>query len=664
MTSTPRRVLWAALRPGGTPAFLLLSMAVGVVVGLAASALIVSIDQVEQTLAEVRDGAPWAPLLLVPFGLLAAWFIAEQFAPEVTGDGVPNTIEALALRGGRIKTRTAPFKLLATVFTLGFGGSAGREGPIVQVGGSIGSSIARHWGVGEDQIRSLVAAGAGAAIGASFNAPIAGMLFAIEVLLRNFAVRHVNSVVLASVAAAVTSRSLVGEERILRAFPFGLADPRELLPYAGLGVLAVVASYVFLRLLDSVESIEPRRMPGWVAPVVAGLAVGGIGLIDDRLLGSGQEVVASLIRLDPLEDVWWVLLLLAVGKVIATSLTIGGRGSGGAFMPSLFIGAVLGAGYARMIDSVWTATALQPGAFSVVGMAAVFAAVARAPLTAMLIVFEITGDYGLVLPLMLVASLGTFLGDRVHPDGVYTLALRRRGISVRRSSEVDVLDAITVGEVMSTEEPAVDEAMTTEELQAFLTNRRSHGVAVLSAGKLAGVVTVTDILRSGGPRPDLTVGEIMTTTPISVSASQPVSSALERMAAVGVGRLPVVADDDPSRLLGLFRREGAVQAYQLALAKSTAGEHERQRLRARIHPGAEFFDFGVPAGSMADGKLIREVSWPAGCTVVSVRRGGQISVPTGDTQLGAGDVITVFGTEQGRLRLRERLGLETPTGES
>lgn len=648
------------LRPGGTPAFLVLSVAVGVLVGLAASVLIVAMDFLTDLLGGLHDRQVWSPLLTVPAGLVAAWLVARRYAPEVMGDGVPETIEGLAVHGGHIKTRTAPLKLLTTTLTLGLGGSAGREGPMVQVGGSIGSSVARHWGLGEDQVRSLVAAGAGAAIGASFNAPIAGMLFAIEVLLRNFAVRHVNSIVLASVSAAVTSRSLVGAEGILRAFPYGLTDPRELILYTGLGLLAVLAGFGFLRVLDFIEAIEVKKAPRWLIPVVAGLAVGAVGMLDPRLLGTGQEVVASLVRLDPVEDVWWILFLLAIGKALVTGLTIGGRGSGGAFMPSLFIGAALGAGFARLARSVWTISFIQPGAFAVVGMAAVFAAVARAPLTAMLIVFEITGDYGLVLPLMLVASLSTFLGDRLQADGIYTMALRRRGIILGRETEVDVLDSIAVGEVMVPGH-GVAPTTTVEELQELLTASRSHGTAVAEDGRLVGMVTITDLARSataGGG----TVADIMTRSPVTVSASAPVSSALERMAALGIGRLPVVDDEDPGRLVGLFKRESVVRAYQLALGRTTDHAAARQRLKIRAHPGAEFFDVTIPAGSTADGCLIREISWPAGCTVVSIRSGSAVQVPTGDTAMAAGDQLTIYGTEAGHRRILERLGLGAESG--
>ncbi len=207
------RRLVSPFRQRGTAVFLALSLVVGAVVGLAAAALIGALELIGDgvgMLGEAIDSDRFAVMLALPAGILVAWWIARRFAPETTGDGVPEATEALAIRSGYIPTRAAPLKIVNTALTLGSGGSGGREGPIVLIGGSIGSSIARHTGLGEDRVRSLVAAGAGAAIGASFNAPIAGMLFAMEVILGNFAIRHLNAVVVASVTAAVTTRSIVG----------------------------------------------------------------------------------------------------------------------------------------------------------------------------------------------------------------------------------------------------------------------------------------------------------------------------------------------------------------------------------------------------------------------------------------------------------------------
>ena len=642
------RRLWAAVvglvSQRGTTVFLALSLAVGVVVGIAAAALIGAIEGIHEVVEWAGDETGLPELVVfavVPLGFLGAWATARRWAPEVAGDGVPEATAALAIRSGYMPTRSAPLKIVATALTEGPGGSAGREGPMVQIGSAIGSSIARHTGLGEDRVRSLVAAGAGAAIGASFNAPIAGMLFAMEVILGNFAVRHLNAVVVASVSAAVTTRSIVGEDNILRAFPHRVDDPRELILYAALGVAAALVGWLFLRLVHLAETTRVRR--AWLRPVMAGLAVAAIGWWEPDILGTGQNFTSGLINLLSGESiVWYTLLAIGGAKVVATALTLGSGASGGAFMPSLFIGAVLGAAAADLIGEVWTVSELRPGAFAIVGMAATFAAVARAPLTSILIVFEITQDYGLVLPLMLAASLATFLGDRVHRESVYTMALSRRGIRLTRRSEVDLLDTVSVGDVASAAEHIADVAASTAEVQGLFDRHRVHGVPVTEDGELVGIITVTDVLRTGGPQDSVRAAEAMTPRPVTATPSTPVSQVLERMAALGIGRVPVVDEHEPGRLVGVFRREDAVQAYHRALGQEVSHDLDRSRLQARVAPGADFHDVEVPAGSLADGRTLKEIHMPGGTTVVSVRRGHEVVVPDGDTGLLAGDVLTVF----------------------
>jgi len=657
---TARNALRRLADPGRGAGFITLSIFVGALVGLAAAALILGVDLVARLAGlDVADDIPvWLPFVTVPVGLGAAHYIAIRLSPVAIGDGVPETTAALAVRAGYLPTRSIFVKYVATILTVGMGGSAGREGPIVQIGGTIGSSVARRAHLGEDRITGLVAAGAGAAIGASFNAPIAGMLFALEVIIGAFTLRHLNAVVLASVTAAVTSRSIVGSERILTAFPFQLRDARELLLYAALGVLAAAAAVALLRLVDVAERIElGRRTPGWVRAAIFGVGIAVVAAVNPEVLGDGQEFVGSLMRFDEtIALAAWTLAGLALLKIVATSLTLGARGSGGAFMPSLFIGAALGAGFGELISPIWGISTLRPGAFAVVGMAATFAAVARAPLTSILIVFEITGDYGLVLPLMLATSIGTYLADRVHPQSIYTMALARMGIKPIRPAEVDLLDTITVGDVLAGDVPVVAPDATTAEAQGLLDRHRLHGTAVVDDDdRLVGLLAITDIMRSGGPSDQTAVGDAMTPHPVTVTPATAASSALERMAALGVGRLPVVDVDEPDQLVGMFRREDAVRAYHLALGAHADHEHSRQRLGARTHPGTEFFDFEIPGGSVADGRPIKQVPWPAGCTVVSVRREHVVFVPDGNTELAAGDVITVYGTTGGRQRIAERL---------
>ena len=387
--------------------FLALAALVGVGVGLGTAALVKSLEAMERLvspfLADVGDDF-WDPdklwvFLLVPFGFLVAWWIARRFAPEVAGDGVPAATEALMVRGGYIRGRVAPLKIVTTAFTIGFGGSAGSEGPIVQVGAAIGSWISRRFHVGEDEVRSLVAAGAGAGIGASFNAPIAGMLFALEVILVSFAPRHMSAIVIASVTAAITSQRIVGEELAINAAPYGLGSFSELALYALLALVIVAVGFFFLKVLDQTETFAHRhaRRLSFARPLIAGVLVAGLIFVEPALFGTGQSVVNALLLDEQVAaitgsggELWWVLILLALGKAVATALTISSGASGGAFMPSLFMGAVVGTGFARLAETFWVGdTPINPGAFAVVGMAAMFSVVGRAPLTAILIVFEI-----------------------------------------------------------------------------------------------------------------------------------------------------------------------------------------------------------------------------------------------------------------------------------
>jgi CIC family chloride channel protein len=664
--------------------FLALAALVGVGVGLGAAGLVLALEGVGHLMrllfspdsADLFDPSRFWIFLTVPLGLLIAWWIARTFAPEVAGDGVPAATEALMVRGGYIRGRVAPLKLLATTSTVGLGGSAGREGPIVQIGAAIGSFLSRRFNMGEDQIRSLVAAGAGAGIGASFNAPIAGMLFALEVILVSFAPRHMSSVVIASVTAAITSQSIVGTELSLNSGAYSMRSWAELPLYGLLALIVVAVGFFFLRTIDSLEGFAHRHAErlGWLRPVLAGLLVAALIFFEPGLFGTGQEVTNSLLLQEQIValtgvggEVWWVLLLLALGKAVATSLTISSGGSGGAFMPSLFMGAAVGTGFARLAETFWTgSTVLQPGAFAVVGMAAMFAVVGRAPLTSILIVFEVTGarDYGLILPLMLAATLATFLAERVMKDSVYTLALKRKGIRLTTAGEIDILDTVTVGSVMAATPFLASPDQPVAETEKLLTAHRSHGVPVVDGDELVGIVTISDINRAESGE-DTTVAQVMTPRPVTVEPGTPVSRALERMAALGVGRLPVVATGDPRRLVGVFRREEAVKAYHEALSTTTDHHLHRQQLTQRTHPDAGYFDFRVPLGSIADGRLVREVSWPEGSTLVSIRRNREVLVPHGDSLLLAGDVVSAFGTEASRQRMIDRLnaGADEPTAE-
>lgn len=655
-----RRWVRESFATRGTASFLTAALVLGVLVGLGAAVLVWAIAGVFRIWESTDDALGWGTWLFVvsiPIGLLISWGLNRRFGPGVSSGGVTETIVGTALHGGYLPTRLIPTKIIATAATLGLGGSGGREGPIALIGGTIGSSFARYTGFGHDQIRSLVAAGAGAGVGASFNAPIAGMLFAMEVILRSFSVRHLNAIVITSVIAAVTTQQLVGDERILQSPAYDLTDPLQLVLYAALAVVAVLFGVAFLRVLGFAGGLR-LPVPGWTLPIGAGVLVGLIGIVEPHALGTGQRFLSGLLAgAAENTDVWYTLFLLAGVKIITTTLTRAGGGSVGTFMAALFIGGAVGAGFALLVDPIWDFSELDSGAFAVVGMAATFAAVARAPLTSVIIVFEITGNYGLVLPLMLGAALATFLGDRLHADSAYTIELTRNGIHLPTTQDIDLLDTIDVGEVMGPVDEPASPTMTVEALTELLDRTHHHGVPVVDGGRLVGVVSYTDIARAGPG--DESVAAIMTERAITVTAGQPVSAALARMASLGLGRLPVVSETDTSELVGMFRRESVVQAYHAALGTATGRELYRERVRLRSQPDAAFFEVAVLRGSPLANQAVKDVPWPDAATLVSIRRGTNVLIPHGNTMLQPDDGLTFFGTTGARVELGH---LMEPTG--
>ncbi len=316
-------------------------------------------------------------------------------------------------------------------------------------------------------------------------------------------------------------------------------------------------------------------------------------------------------------------------------------------MASLVIGGTLGAAFALVVETYGGIGSINTGAFVIVGMAAVLATTAKAPLTAVILVFELTQNYGLVLPLILTAALATYLGDRFHPDSSYTASLRRQGIQLPKNEDIDLLDTVDVGEVMQEVDGVLHPWQSLADAAEFFDMTSHHGAPVVNdTGQLVGVLSLSDIVKAGGPSRDITVGEAMSRDPITITADVPVSMALARMASMGVGRLPVVSEDGNRRVIGMFRRVSVVNAYERALSMSKGRELYRERKRIRSQPGADFFELIVEEGSPIANKMIAEVPWPKDIVLVSIRRGTAVLVPHGDTPIRIGDVLTIFGTKE------------------
>nr|WP_308288836.1 chloride channel protein [Streptomyces humicola] len=493
---------------------------------------------------------PWFVLAAPVLAGLAYGPLVQRFAREARGHGVPEVMYAVARRGGRIAPQVAIVKSLASALCIGGGGSVGREGPIVQIGSAFGSTLGRVVKVAEDRMRVLVACGAAGGIAATFNAPLAGVFFAMELILRDFTAESFGMVVLASVTASVIGRAAFGNTPFLHLPPFTVHNLADYLLFALLGVIAGAVGVAFTRILYWIEDAcdFAWRWPEWARPAVGGLLLGGLLLVLPQMYGVGYPVLENAVAG---KYVIGFLLVLLVGKIVATSLTIGIGGSGGVFAPSLFMGAMLGSAFGATAHDLAPGITGQPGAYALIGMGAVFAGAARAPITAVIIMFELTGEYSIILPLMAAIVLATGISRALSKDTIYTLKLRRRGIDIDHTPATAPLAGITVGTVMEPVPATLDENLPLAKAAGALA-RSPHGVLpVLAAdGSYLGCATARTAAETlaDGTHNTTTVAAI-THLPKPVTTGTGVADALDALVATDGAGVPVL-DEDRTRLIG------------------------------------------------------------------------------------------------------------------
>jgi CIC family chloride channel protein len=490
--------------------------------------------------------------------------LVQAFAREARGHGVPEVMFAVARRGGRIAPQVAAVKALASALCIGGGGSVGREGPIVQIGSALGSTLGRVVKVAEPRMRVLVACGAAGGIAATFNAPLAGVFFAMELILADFAAQSFGMVVLASVTASVIGRSALGNKPFLTLPAFQVHHLVEYLLFALLGLIAGAVGVAFTRVLYWIEDAADwawlrTHGPEWLRPAAGGVLLGLVLLVLPQMYGVGYPVLGSSIAG---KYAIGFLIVLLVGKMIATSLTIGIGGSGGVFAPSLFIGAMLGAAYGQILHHAMPGLAGSAGAYGLIGMGAVFAGAARAPITAVVIMFELTGEYTIILPLMVAIVLATGLSHLLTGDSIYTLKLRRRGVDLTQSPEALAMAAITVDRVMEAVRGHLADTTTLAEAVTPL-SRAPHGQLPVTdpGGRYRGIATaraVADALANGAPddQPIATVVEL----PDSVAADDKLEQALDRLENAR-GALPVL-DPAHTHLVGWLTHQRVLAAVR------------------------------------------------------------------------------------------------------
>jgi CIC family chloride channel protein len=615
----------------------------------------------------------WSYVTVPVMGALLVGPLIAWFAREAKGHGVPEVMEALVLRGGRIRPRVAVAKIVASALCIGTGGSAGREGPIVQVGSTLGSFIGQLLHLSDDRIKNLVACGAAAGIAATFNAPIAGVVFAIEVLMSGLQVRMFGNVVIAAVSASIVSQLFLGARPAFSVPTYTLHSPFTLFFYLLLGLAAALVGIMFIRMLAWFEDVfDDWHFPLALKPAVGALLLGILGYFYMQLPGIGFSGITEFqLGMPLIENIphvygagftfieealhgsvnFWLLALLVVLKPLATSFTLGSGNSGGVFAPSLFTGAMLGGAMGSVFASWKPELAGPPGAYALVGMAAVFAACARAPLTAMLIVFEMSNDYSLILPLMVAAVTASYLAQALFPESIYTIKLTRRGIHFAQGRDMDIMQGVQVGEVMNDEPMTIEKNKTLAELYQKFQETHFLGFPVLDEqGKLWGIVTLQDmekaLSQSAVNLRGLKVEDVAVANPVTVYADEPIWSAIQKMAPRDLARLPVVGRDEEGRLLGLISRSDILRAYDVGIVRKQRGQllEQQTSLRREKHNG--FMEFRLKPGDSALGKELQSLEFPIDVNVVSIERDGEIVIPKGKTVFQAGDIITLFGSRR------------------
>jgi CIC family chloride channel protein len=571
----------------------------------------------------------------VAAGLLYGPLI-QRFAPEARGHGVPEVMLAVAENGGRIRPQVSLVKALASALCIGGGGSVGREGPIVQIGSAFASTLGQMTRMSEGRLRVIVACGAAGGISATFNAPVTGLFFGFEIVLKEFSAEALAATILSAVTADVISRAFFGNAAFFAAVPHNLAVVNDFsfILIALLGVLAGAIGVLFQKVVyrgeDAADSLWQLR-PQWLRPVAGGFVLGLLLLLLPQMYGVGYPVMDRVFAGNYV--LWFVLLLLA-GKILATSLTLWIGGSGGVFAPSLFIGAATGTAFGTIAQHLFGAAAGPVALYGVVGMGSVFAGAAQAPLTAIASVAEMTGNFTLTLPIMLACGLASQLARQITHGSIYTTKLLRRGIDIERPKAIGALRALTVAEVMQPL-PSIDGQP-----------RLFRGQEDTSAGLQA------DAWRQ-------LVGPVTLSRRTQVLfADEDLEQARRQLVLYGRDGLPVLSHD--GRLEGWLTRADILRALTTKLettereirATAAASGAAADGLAAtgpeptRPLAGYELLELRVQPDSPARGLRVGEVRWPPGSAVVALTHGREVHAAAPDLRLYPGERVLVLAPLQ------------------
>ncbi len=555
----------------------LFAVGIGGTVGFAVIAFYKLIDLAQiaaLSAANTLTGAGRVSILLVVLaGLAIARSLVRFGAKDSDGDNVPDVMRAVAKRGGIIHAWPVAVKTASAAIAIGAGGSAGAEGPVAVAGSALGSRIGRFFRSGPGRLKVLVACGAAAGISAAFNAPIAGVFFSLEKVLGTFGVSAFPPILVASVIAAVISRSAFGDSPVI-AIPveYGVGPANEFILYALLGIATGLVAVLYTRTVHATAARLDTVGSWWQQIVLAGIVVGALNIVFRAdLWGQGHQTVGlGIIAQRPA----YFLVALAMAKLLATAVTVGATRAGGVFTPALFIGAMIGGGFAVAARDLLPGFAIEPEAFALVGMAGLVAASTHAPLTAIMMVFEMTSDYALILPLMLCGAIAYITARRLHPHSIYSEWLVRRGEHISFGRDTAILERLTVRHSLDPHPRVIAEnAPVSDITEAVGATTQIEFPVIAADGTLVGMLTYGDIrtvLSEASALASLVVaGDLVTDQYERVTPQDTLLTALHRLAVRGTHHIPVVDVAHGDRLIGLVSRGAVLSAYDRELLKET-----------------------------------------------------------------------------------------------
>jgi chloride channel protein, CIC family len=599
---------------------------------------------------------PWYILIFIP--AIGGLFVAPmvfRLARESKGHGVPEVMEAVALRGGVIRRRVVLIEALASAITIGTGGSVGREGPIVQIGSAFGSTVGQFLRVSAERLRTLVGCGAAAGIAGTFNAPIAGALFALEVILGDFGVSQFSPIVISSVVSTIVCRSILGNMPAFIVPRYDLVSAYEMLPYAILGLAAAFVGVGFTTLLYRAEDrFDSLPIPDLAKPLIGGLIIGAISLAFPQILGVGYESIGTALTG---KMTWYLLMALICIKLTATSITLASGGSGGVFAPSLFLGAMTGGTVGTWVHSAFPSLTADPGAYAMVGMGAVVAATTHAPLTAMIIIFEMTGSYETIPPLMVACVISCVLATRLRRTSIYTEKLSRRGVQLFGFFEVDVMKRLPVSSAITREPVLVSQETPFRELVDLVVNSPRNEFFVVREGRIyVGTISVSELRRVLLDREWLDqliiAGDMADLSYPFLSVDDNLDFAMRLFAREYIEELPVLSD---GKLVGSVRKEDVLRLYNREVMRRDlpGGFHGAltwvERTKS-IDLGEGYVMAELETPSHFVGRTLRQLNVRSnyGVEVILIKRSKKEGteatiVPPADDPLQHGDVLLVAG---------------------